>query len=211
MVYFNNEYQLPARFDASDVIIDVGAHIGSFAFASLVRGANKVICVEPHPENARQLHAHLADYTSTEKVKFHQAAVWKSNSHNETVSISDFPILDGNFINTGGAISRVSPADTYTVPTISLDTLIGEQSIRLLKLDCEGAEFPIILTATQLHRVKEIVGEYHEYDNYTVGNLVTHLQSLGFRTKHQQHRQYLDGEWIPLPRGYFRAIRTQSE
>ena len=34
-VAVRNEYRLPARFAASDIIIDIGAHIGSFAQAVL--------------------------------------------------------------------------------------------------------------------------------------------------------------------------------
>ena len=34
--------------------------------------------------------------------------------------------------------------------------------MRLLKLDCEGAEWPILLTSRRLHLIDEIVGEFHE-------------------------------------------------
>ena len=32
-----NEYQLPSRFAAGDIVIDIGAHIGSFAHAATPR------------------------------------------------------------------------------------------------------------------------------------------------------------------------------
>ena len=38
---------------------------------------------------------------------------------------------------------------------------LPETSIRFLKLDCEGSEFPILL-GNDLSRVVEIAGEYHE-------------------------------------------------
>jgi hypothetical protein len=34
--------------------------------------------------------------------------------------------------------------------------------VRLLKIDVEGAEFPILMTSQELGRVEEIVGELHE-------------------------------------------------
>src|SRR3979490_1223457 len=37
-----NEYRLPDRFAPGDIVIDVGAHIGSFAEAVLSRGCEKV-------------------------------------------------------------------------------------------------------------------------------------------------------------------------
>ena len=38
----------------------------------------------------------------------------------------------------------------------------GERRVRLLKLDCEGAEWPILLTSQRLHLIGEICGEFHE-------------------------------------------------
>lgn len=205
MVYFNNEYQLPTRFEPSDILIDVGAHIGSFAFASLVRGAGKIICAEAHPENAQLARQHLAEYITLGQVELHHVAVWRSDKQ-ENLRISDFPLHDNTLINTGGA--SIQPAQNQNaIHTISLDDLIGAQQIHLLKLDCEGSEFPILLTSRKLAQVAEMVGEYHEHDHYTITDLIEHLQSQGFTTEHKQHQQYLDGEWLPLPRGYFRAIR----
>ena len=31
----------------------------------------------------------------------------------------------------------------------------------MLKIDCEGAEYPILFTTTQLNYIEEICGEYH--------------------------------------------------
>ena len=38
----------------------------------------------------------------------------------------------------------------------------GERRVRLLKLDCEGAEWPILLTSQRLDLIDEICGEFHE-------------------------------------------------
>ena len=46
-----NEYQLPDRFAPDDIVIDVGAHIGSFAEAVLSRGCRNVTCIEPDQSN----------------------------------------------------------------------------------------------------------------------------------------------------------------
>ncbi|HWF54810.1 MAG TPA: hypothetical protein VG223_09290, partial [Solirubrobacteraceae bacterium] len=45
---------------------------------------------------------------------------------------------------------------------VDLATNRGERRVRLLKLDCEGAEWPIVLTSRRLHLIDEIVGEFHE-------------------------------------------------
>ena len=47
--------------------------------------------------------------------------------------------------------------------TISLDQILSAfDRVKLLKLDCEGSEFPILMTCKSLQKVDAIVGEYHE-------------------------------------------------
>ena len=54
------------------------------------------------------------------------------------------------------------------VETISLDQILSEASegfrkpIRLLKIDCEGSEYPILFTSSKLEILEEVCGEYHE-------------------------------------------------
>lgn len=225
MVYFNNEYQLPTRFEADDIVIDVGAHIGSFAFASLVRGANHVISIEAHPDNFKRAQQHLADHIENDRLDLRWGAVWRSDGHHDTVFYGDFPMIGDDILNTGNV--EVSTTNNgHATPVIALDDLIADQNIRLLKLDCEGAEFPILLTSKRLDQVEEIVGEFHEfggdydqyspnfklsnYDRYTVDIVVSHLQSHGFLTESHRHQRYEDGEWIPTRLGYFRAKRRNS-
>jgi hypothetical protein len=46
---------------------------------------------------------------------------------------------------------------------VPLDEVLGRFAcVKLLKLDCKGSEYPILLTSTQLPKVERIVGEYHE-------------------------------------------------
>ena len=180
MVYFNNEYNLPPRFDVTDLIIDVGTHIGSFAFAALVRGAGKVICAEAHPDNIERARRHLADYITVGKVDLCHGAVWRSDVH-QLVTVSDFPVHDSQLVNTGGATTYLADLPPY-LEIIPLDDLISNAHIRLLKLDCEGAEFPILLTSHRLRQVQEIVGEYHEHEAYTMTLLEQHLLNRGFRS-----------------------------
>ena len=39
------------------------------------------------------------------------------------------------------------------------------RKIDILKLDCEGSEYPILYTCTQIQSIKNIVGEYHLLKN----------------------------------------------
>lgn len=223
MVYFHNEYRLPDQFSDDDIVIDIGAHIGSFTYAALIRGVGEVIAIEAHPQNYGLACSHLQDAIRTGQVDLRWGAVWRSDEHDESLTYSNFPIVSDHMANTGNVHVQIGQ---HAIPKYSLDDLIKEQQphrIRLLKIDCEGAEFPIMLTSTLLHYVDEIVGEFHEsggeYDdqdpiirlpsvsNFTIDILSDYLQSHGFDTTYERHQRYEAGKWIPQPLGYFRAKR----
>jgi hypothetical protein len=104
------------------------------------------------------------------------------------------------------------------VTKVAFDAIIdevtnhGEKRVRLLKLDCEGAEWPILLTSRRLHLIDEICGEFHEIGgefleisedrslkepvfrserlaNFTIEGLVAYLSDEGFAVTHHRHRR----------------------
>lgn len=151
-VVLENEYRLPQRFAEPDVILDIGAHIGSFALAALTRGAGVVYCFEPDADNFALLEHNLAPFG--DRVRLRRAAVWRSDVPAATLSLHN-PIAARN---TGA--HQVAEGDG--VPAIALDEILGELGpIRLAKLDCEGAEWPILFTSRRLGQIRALCGEYH--------------------------------------------------
>ena len=158
-----NEYRLPLKFESRDIIIDIGAHVGSFSYAVLTRGAGKVYSYEAHPINHAIASRNLARFG--EKVECRNAAVWRSDEHSQTL-YND--VITG-YAHTGG-ISILWNDAGVPVRTTNLDEVLFEASnglenpIRLLKLDCEGSEYPILFTSEHLGIVEEMCGEYHEIE-----------------------------------------------
>lgn len=148
----DNEYRLPEKID--DVVLDVGAHIGSFSFACLARGA-RVIAVEAEPSNYRLLLGNLAPYG--ERVVCHHAAVCRSGA-----SIARL-MLPLNHPNTGGWSLYGDAGHTASVMTVSFDDLLAAAHPRIVKLDCEGAEWEILESA-RLDQVEQLCGEWHGED-----------------------------------------------
>lgn len=225
MVYFNNEYHLPDRFDPDDIIIDIGAHVGSFAYAALVRGAKKVLSIEAHPQNYGLACTHLHEAMAMGLLDLRWGAVWRSDNHQDDVVCGDYSMIEQDTWNTGNVEVHAGNSG-QSIPQYALDELIQSyhpRRIRLLKLDCEGSEFPILLTSSHLHQVDEIAGEFHEfggaydqrqsdfqlldYTVYTVDVLLDHLNQQGFNTTYERHRRYENGIWIPQRTGYFRGVR----
>jgi FkbM family methyltransferase len=171
-VVAHNEYRLPARFAPGDVVLDVGAHIGSFAYAVVLRGGKHVWSIEPDRANCAFAAEHLRPYVDQGYVRLMHAAVWRSDPNDDELRFDgyhafpqSYPGMEG-IVNTGNGsvvwglgepVAKVAFDDV-----VDLVTNRGERRVRLLKLDCEGAEWPIVLTSRRLHLIDEIVGEFHE-------------------------------------------------
>ncbi len=203
-VLVGNEYRLPDRFAADDIVIDVGAHIGSFAVACLLRGAGRVVAFEPVPANHALLSVNLSRFGGRGEAR--RAAVWRSDGPATELhyQASADPINTG-----GGTLFGGADAGTLAVPAVPLDGVVadllaptGRDHIRLLKLDCEGSEYPVLLTATCLGRVAEVCGEYHTvgaagpaarvggHTGYGRDVLVDHLTGAGFRVTTEENPRY---------------------
>jgi FkbM family methyltransferase len=191
-VMLDNEYDLPPRFGPEDVILDVGGHIGTFAHAVLQRGAALVCCCEPEADNFRLLGHNLAPYGA--RVRLHRCAVWRSDVRVTSLWLHNPLRAD----NTGGSQVTGAPGG-QSVPAVAFDDLVrsltaGGRRIRLLKMDCEGAEWPILLTARTLDRIDAICGEYHLADfpeafqvagqaEFSLDVLQRHLRGAGFHVR----------------------------
>jgi FkbM family methyltransferase len=188
-VVYQNCYRLPPRFTENDVVIDVGAHVGLFALAALSRGCGEVYCFEPDAANSACARRHQQSYGR--RACLTEAAVWRSDREERHLHFQANPdrknLGGGDVIHAGGC----------EVPALALDDILWEAShgggrrIRLAKLDCEGSEYPILLTSRLLHLVDEVCGEYHSVPagiaarwdlgrEFTIERLASCLGASGF-------------------------------
>lgn len=155
-VLMENCYSLPNDLPADELIIDIGAHIGCFALACLRRGARKIVCFEPDPENFDLLRQNLEPYS--EYVTIHNKAVFKKG-------VSRARMLRGTEkteIITAVAIVHEQDTDDGFVDCVDLESIIAEHGeAGILKLDCEGGEWPSFAETDNLDKVKQIIAEIH--------------------------------------------------
>lgn len=145
-VSVENEYRLP-QLTQDDVVIDIGANIGSFAHLAYRMGSNSIYAFELETEN---MEAAVRNIEGMENgIALYQCAVVRGDSHRATQYYAN-----GSW-NSFGVVGT-------PVPSRSLDEILEpHESVRFLKIDVEGCEFPILYTCTQLRKVEEIAGEYH--------------------------------------------------
>ena len=167
-----DEYRLPERFEPDDVVVDVGAHIGSFAYAVVLRGGKHVWSIEPDGTNCAFAAEHLRPYVDQRSVRLMHAAVWRSDPNDDELRFDGYQVFPQSFLDLAGVVNTGGGSVMWGVgepvqkvafdDVVDLVTNRGERRVRLLKLDCEGAEWPILLTSRRLHLIDEIVGEFHE-------------------------------------------------
>lgn len=216
------DYQLPERFEPGDIIIDIGMHIGGFCQGVLERGACRVHGFEAEAANFACARENLGRYG--DRIRMYHKAVWRSDRRVPRLGFT--PSTDPRNTGGGGMIFWQKPgSETEQVEAIRLDDLVkdvtgrGRERIRLLKIDCEGSEFPILLTARTLHLIDAIAGEFHEvgglFDShvipprarirgvprFTIEVLSDRLRRAGFEVSWSRHPDSF--------MGLFSAQRTQ--
>jgi FkbM family methyltransferase len=147
----------PARADA--VVVDVGAGFGDFAIRAARRwpGA-RVVAAEPYPGSYRLLLENVA-MNSVSNVEALPYAITGAEAATTRLAVgAREAVLFSTGADAGGA--------SIEVPARTLENLFEELAIErcdVLKLDCEGAEYDILLDAPSavLARVEAIVLEYH--------------------------------------------------
>src|SRR5262245_12566984 len=198
-VLHGNCYGLPESFGRDDVIIDVGANIGAFAAACLARGAGRVLCIEPHPANLEMIYRNLSHFEK-DSWKVQDRALWKEGE--DTVLLSSEGCGTAMF-----TVLQPGQEGGIQVGTCTLDEILPDFPFRLLKLDCEGGEWPGIYESERLANAREIVAELHlsiPVPGYecTVSAALERVRSLGFRAK-----AWPKDEALPRHNWYLRAVR----
>lgn len=197
-----NEYKLPNRFRSDDVIIDVGAHVGAFTWSCVRRGAGLVIAVEPMQENRERLIANT--HKERNQVEVIAKGLWLENG---SLVLQDQPCHEAGVATTYNLLQQSESGQGRVVETITLESLIDHACglsrsgmVRLLKLDCEGGEYPGLLWAPNLGRVQEICGEIHRNTPingtvYSTADIVDRLEGEGFTVTTEQNGPNTDLLW----------------
>jgi FkbM family methyltransferase len=217
-----NEYRLPDSFAPGDIVIDIGAHIGTFAQAVLSRGCENVTCIEPDGANYEIAADNLRPFIDNGSLQLERGAAWRSDRNSDELRFDGYHPFPKSFTGMQGILNTGNGSVIWgsgePVAKIAFDEIVdratnhGEHRLRLLKLDCEGAEWPILLTSQRLGLIDEICGEFHEIGGeyleisedraekqpvfsfadvgkFTIDVLVDHLKDAGFTVTWHRHRR----------------------
>lgn len=182
----------------SGVVIDGGAHVGTFTLVA-AQHARTVVAVEPDPVNFRLLQANLA-LNGLGHVQARNAAIW--DEAGETA-------FETSWHTTGG---RVREGGGETVETVTLDALIEPfERVDLLKLDIEGAEERALPAARLLDRVDRVVAELHLRRAGQERPMVEALEAHGFSVEIVPAATFYRPAMLRPVLRHWRSVRGQTK
>jgi FkbM family methyltransferase len=187
-----------------EVIVDIGANVGIFAlWAAREFPGARIVALEPAPAAFEQLQRNLSA-NRADDVTIAALACGGKNGRVELFSRG--PSVLTTMFERDAYGSEF--AESGSVEVVSLDEAFDRFDIsrcRLLKLDCEGAEYEILgaAPAELLDRIDEIAMEYHVgLNDHRPEELRAILEGAGF--------DVVIGPLLDLESGYLRAVRREE-
>ena len=171
-IFLDGEYErLPVE---GKTVLDLGANIGDTLTYFMLRGASRVVGIEPFPHN------YALAKINIEANKFGTAAV---------IRLAACAGKGGSItVDMAQGSTTTKPQDVleqgHEVPVLTLEQTIQEHAIpagSVMKMDTEGYEYDIILSTSNeaLRKFSHILIEYH----HGYKNLKAKLESAGFSVK----------------------------
>lgn len=175
-----------------DIIIDIGAHIGTFSLLSASKAPGVTVhAVEACYDTCNLLRMNAAINPALD-VRVHHAAI--SDRSGEC----QLHHAKGNW---GHSITKDFSQSSEVVPAWTLEELLSSLSIgrcSLLKFNCEGAEFPIIMSSSDntLLKISTYLVLYHNdlWDRHSNKHLVERFSGLGYNVRTLESRK--ERGWI---------------
>jgi FkbM family methyltransferase len=158
-------------------VVDIGAFVGDSAIYFALRGAKRVIAVEPHPDAYTEMLWNI-DLNKLRNV---------ITPVNAGLASKPGKICIGGVNVTGTVTTRYTPGNygggdcEDVVPAVTLGELIEKYNIQpseaILKMDCEGCEYDVIMNDYEHVRLfRELIFEHHAgLAKYDLGELTSRL------------------------------------
>ena len=179
--YFFNMKKSFSSFsiEKNDIVIDIGAHHGIFTVNLANLGA-RVHSFEPNPMSLEIIKKNINVNSFANDPIINNCAV--SNNENQSVN------FDLGIRSTAGSIknlkyTQLQSGQKIKVKTTNIDNYILNKNldhIKLLKMDCEGAEYDIFQSSTKIYNIEYLIVEAHETSGNNPFDLIKNLKRNGY-------------------------------
>lgn len=172
-------YEKYFEVEKGDVVVDIGSHIGSFAFSIQDTLFDKCYCIEPCRDNVISLEKNISNMKDSRRYFVEECAIDEKTGNNF-------------FKLTKMGVHGLSKSEEdEIIKCLSFKDFISKykiEKIDFLKIDCEGGEYFVFNDEENLSyikdNVKKIAGEIHLNQfphKIDVLDIVDNLSSFGFK------------------------------
>jgi FkbM family methyltransferase len=190
----------PVAVQAGDVVLDGGAHVGTFSKFALAHGARRVIAFEPDPVNADCLQRNLDSELRSGAVVVVRKALW---NHSGALALSR-----GENSAQSKASDSVEAPTGESIPAITIDEAVRVlrlDRVDFIKLDIEGAERKAIEGAAETlrrFRPRMVLCTYHRPDDpVKITEAVLRVQPFYWVFASSKQAYFYEGEGEASRRG----------
>jgi FkbM family methyltransferase len=139
-------------------VLDIGAFVGDSPIYFILKGAKRVYAIEPHPSAYKEMLENIKLNNMKDKIIPINMGISYEKDY-VSINIMDITQLGKYFFN--------SNSKGIKIPAGKLSDIIDKYNIdaQILKMDCEGCEYDIILKDYDtIKEFDEIEFEYHAYN-----------------------------------------------
>jgi FkbM family methyltransferase len=184
-VFLKGEYDSLKKFSIGekDIIIDIGAHLGLFTIKAAKQASKGIVyALEPFSMHYKLLRDNILS-NNIKNIKFYNLAI-----ADKACELSFYYTVHGDPGDT--SLFKINPEEkTYEekVKSVSLQDFFSQEKItecNFLKMDCEGAEYSILMSAdgSTLSKIQKIAMEWHKFEpDHNPKRLADFLKASGFK------------------------------
>lgn len=187
-IFVSEEYDKYLADIQGKIVLDIGGYIGDTATYFSHLGASIVHVYEPHPVLYKMM---------IKNIELNNIKNVKTNNYGISDECSIIPIKEKKSSNGPTAVFGLelpekNQGKTVEIKTVSFKEIIeniGE--VDFMKMDCEGCEFPALLSCDRLHlkKIKKMVVEYHSNPE----KIIKHLENCGFSVELENSDTFIEG------------------
>lgn len=195
------------RVKPGDIVLEVGAWLGSFARAALDQGAALVVAMEPEPINRACLEQTLVAEIETGRVIVVDKAAW---DHAGPVKMANIGPNAVEGSRKGFAVADEGPVDAVAITIDELVADLGLERVDFINMDIEGGEAKALAGARRtLQQFRPvIVSCIHHLPGDREG--IPH-SILEIEPTYEVETTELQGYFRPMPTDAGTAVPTRAE
>jgi len=195
-IIIEDEYKTKNILKNKDIILDIGANIGLFSlYATGVIPHLKIYAFEPFKDNFNKLKENIELNKLNNIIPLRLAL---SSSRGKEFLFVSSENTGAHSIYNGGNMDKI------IIKTETLKNALKQTKANFLKIDCEGAEYKILLSTPKevIRKVNRVILEQHitpkTLKKYSKNSLINYFKKCGFKAKILKKIFYPDeGEfWI---------------